>query len=184
MSQRTDAGEPRNAMMITGGIVLVSFRPILRLPRMVSFAGAAGCLLAMFVVNPTFGLAALAIVVVFYGLLVRRTLDHSMADVHRGPVHRGSVHQRRALTLLCSRQLLRVARALLCAIGLWVVAVGCSASSRVADPTPFSTSGTSGSLPSRCKTLTERFWWTQTNGSVVSWRTHWPPLNFLEPSTL
>jgi len=122
MSQRTDAGEPRNAMMITGGIVLaalmvrdlnaiaplitmfflitytminvvvfveqtlglVSFRPILRLPRMVSFAGAAGCLLAMFIVNPTFGLAALAIVVVFYGLLVRRTLDHSMADVRSG----------------------------------------------------------------------------------------------------
>ncbi|WP_218919341.1 amino acid permease [Longibacter salinarum] len=122
MSQRTDAGEPRNAMMITGGLVLaalmvrdlnaiaplitmfflitytminvvvfveqtlglVSFRPILRLPRTVSFAGAAGCLLAMFIVNPTFGLAALAIVVVFYGVLVRRTLDHSMADVRSG----------------------------------------------------------------------------------------------------
>ena len=93
MSQRTDAGEPRNAMMITGGIVLVSFRPILRLPRMVSFAGAAGCLLAMFVVNPTFGLAALAIAVVFYGLLVRRPLDHSMADVHCGPVHCGPVYR-------------------------------------------------------------------------------------------
>lgn len=122
MSRRTDSGEPRNAMLVTGGIVLtalmvrdlnaiaplitmfflitytminvvvfveqtlglVSFRPLLRIPRVVSFAGAAGCILAMFIVNPTFGLTALAIVVVFYGILVRRTLDHSMADVRSG----------------------------------------------------------------------------------------------------
>ena len=122
IAQRTASGEPRNAMLITGGIVLVtlmvrdlnaiaplitmfflitytminvvvfveqtlglvSFRPLLRIPRLVSFAGAAGCILAMFIVNPTFGLAALAVVVGFYGILVRRTLDHSMADVRSG----------------------------------------------------------------------------------------------------
>lgn len=119
---RTEAGEPRNAMAITAGIVLtalmvrdlnaiaplitmfflitytminlvvfieqslglVSFRPLLHVPRIVSFAGAAGCILAMFIVNPTFGLLALAVVLVFYGLLVRRSLDTDLADVRSG----------------------------------------------------------------------------------------------------
>ena len=122
IARRTRSGEPRNAMLITAGIVLaalmvrdlntiaplitmfflitytminvvvfieqsmglVSFRPLLRVPRFVSFVGAAGCLLAMFIINPTFGLVALGVVVVFYSLLVRRSLDTDLADVRSG----------------------------------------------------------------------------------------------------
>lgn len=119
---RTDRGEPRNAIVITGGIVLatlmmrdlnaiaplitmfflitytminfvvfteqtlglVSFRPLLQIPRTVSLLGVVGCLFAMFIVNPTFSLMALAVVILFYGLLLRRSLSTDVADVRSG----------------------------------------------------------------------------------------------------
>ncbi len=103
-------GEPRRAMMLTGGIVLVglmlrdlnviaplitmfflitytvinvvllaesslglmSFRPTLRLPRIVPLLGAVGCLFAMFIVNATFGLVAVAVVTGLYLWIVWR----------------------------------------------------------------------------------------------------------------
>ena len=122
IAARTDRGEPRNAILITGGIVLatlmvrdlnaiaplitmfflitytminfvvfteqtlglVSFRPLLQIPRTVSFLGVVGCLFAMFIVNPTFSLIALSVVVLFYGLLLRRSLATDVADVRSG----------------------------------------------------------------------------------------------------
>jgi hypothetical protein len=63
---------------------LVSFRPLLQIPRVVSFAGVVGCLFAMFIVNPTFSLVALAIVVGVYGLLLRRSLEADLSDVRSG----------------------------------------------------------------------------------------------------
>jgi len=121
-AKRSKAGEPRNAMWVTGGIVfcalllrdlnaiaplitmfflityamlnvvvlieqslgLVSFRPLLRVPRIIPLLGAAGCLLAMFIVNPIFSLVAVVIVVVFYGILTRRRLEAPFADVRSG----------------------------------------------------------------------------------------------------
>jgi hypothetical protein len=122
VSARTDRGEPRNAILVTGGIVLatlmlrdlnaiaplitmfflitytminfvvfteqtlglVSFRPLLQIPRVVSFAGVVGCLFAMFIVNPTFSLVALTIVVGVYALLLRRSLEADLSDVRSG----------------------------------------------------------------------------------------------------
>jgi len=122
VSARTDRGEPRNAILVTGVIVLatlmvrdlnaiaplitmfflitytminfvvfteqtlglVSFRPLLQIPRVVSFAGVVGCLFAMFIVNPTFSLVALAIVVGIYALLLRRSLEADLSDVRSG----------------------------------------------------------------------------------------------------
>ena len=122
VSARTERGEPRNAILVTGGIVLatlllrdlnaiaplitmfflitytminfvvfteqtlglVSFRPLLQIPRTVSFAGVVGCLFAMFIVNPTFSLVALAIVVGVYALLLRRSLEADLSDVRSG----------------------------------------------------------------------------------------------------
>jgi amino acid transporter len=122
LAERTNRGEPRNAIFITGAIVfaalmvrdlnaiaplitmffmitymminfvvfteqtlgLVSFRPLLQIPRVVSFFGVVGCLFAMFIVNPTFSLIALAVVVGFYALLLRRTLETELADVRSG----------------------------------------------------------------------------------------------------
>jgi hypothetical protein len=63
---------------------LVSFRPLLQIPRTVSLLGVVGCLFAMFIVNPTFSLIALSVVVLFYGLLLRRSLATDVADVRSG----------------------------------------------------------------------------------------------------
>jgi uncharacterized membrane protein len=122
ISARTERGEPRNAILVTGAIVLatlmvrdlnaiaplitmfflitytminfvvfteqtlglVSFRPLLQIPRTVSFVGVVGCLFAMFIVNPTFSLVALAIVVGIYALLLRRSLEADLSDVRSG----------------------------------------------------------------------------------------------------
>jgi len=97
-------GEPRRAMLVTGGIVLaglllrdlnliaplitmffliaymvinvvllaesslglMSFRPTLRLPRLIPLAGALGCLFAMFIINATFSLVAVGVVAGIY----------------------------------------------------------------------------------------------------------------------
>lgn len=122
LSHKSESGEPRNAMWLTGGIVLaalmlrdlnavapmitlfflityavinvvvlieqslglVSFRPRLRLPRMISLLGAVGCLFAMFTINPAFSLVAVVVVLLLYGLLVRRSLDAPFGDVRSG----------------------------------------------------------------------------------------------------
>ena len=71
-------------VFIEGQLGLVSFRPTLRIPQFVPLAGLAGCLLAMFVVNPAFALAAVVVVVGFYGYLLRRQLDAPYGDVRSG----------------------------------------------------------------------------------------------------
>lgn len=63
---------------------LVSFRPTLSLPRWVALAGTAGCLLAMFVVNPVFGLVAVVVVLGVYAYLIHRQLAAPYGDVRSG----------------------------------------------------------------------------------------------------
>ena len=122
LSKTTEKGEPRNALWLTGGIVLaalmlrdlnavapmitlfflityaminvvvvieqslglVSFRPTFRVPRIIPLIGAVGCLFAMFIVNPAFSLVAVTVVLVFYGILVRRSLKAPFGDVRSG----------------------------------------------------------------------------------------------------
>jgi solute carrier family 12 (sodium/potassium/chloride transporter), member 2 len=119
---RTSSGEPRNAMLFTGFLVLaglmlrnlnaiaplitmfflvtygminvvvfieqslrlVSFRPLLRIPRPVSFIGAAGCIFAMFIVNPVFGIVALLVVLLLHAYLVKKHLKAPYGDVRSG----------------------------------------------------------------------------------------------------
>ena len=119
---KTPTGEPRNAMLLTGAIVLgalmlrnlnavaplitmfflityaminivvlieqhlglVSFRPLFRLPRFVALIGAAGCIFAMFVVNPLFSIISLIIVVVLHALLIRKHLRAPFGDMRSG----------------------------------------------------------------------------------------------------
>ena len=71
-------------VFVEGQLGLVSFRPTLRVPQFVPLAGLVGCLLAMFVVNPTFALAAVVVVVAFYGFLLRRQLEAPYGDVRSG----------------------------------------------------------------------------------------------------
>ncbi|MGK7312626.1 MAG: amino acid permease [Candidatus Longimicrobiales bacterium M2_2A_002] len=122
LSVRTRTGEPRNALYLTGAIVLaalmlrslnavapmitmfflityaminvvvfleqsmglVSFRPLFRIPRLVSGIGALGCIFAMFVVNPAFSLVAVAVVLGIHAILIRRKLEAPFGDVRSG----------------------------------------------------------------------------------------------------
>jgi amino acid transporter len=122
LGQLTAAGEPRNAMIVTGILVfgglllrdlnavaplitmfflityamlnvvvlieqslgLLSFRPLLRVPRIIPLLGLIGSVFAMFIVNPTFSLVAVVVVLIFYGVLTRRHLDAPFEDVRSG----------------------------------------------------------------------------------------------------
>jgi solute carrier family 12 (sodium/potassium/chloride transporter), member 2 len=68
-------------VLLEQGLGLVSFRPLLRIPRAVALIGAVGCIFAMFVINPVFSLIALAVVVAFYTYLTRRRLAAPYGDV-------------------------------------------------------------------------------------------------------
>ena len=65
-------------------LAVVSFRPRLRLHWMVPTVGAMGCLFAMFVVNATFSMVALAVTFVIYTILMRRKLEDPADDVRSG----------------------------------------------------------------------------------------------------
>ncbi|MFW6193750.1 MAG: Na-K-Cl cotransporter, partial [Gemmatimonadota bacterium] len=122
LERRTEAGEPRNAMLVTGVVLflsmlmrdlnavaplitmfflvtyamlngvllleqslgLVSFRPRMEVPRWVPLAGLVGSLFAMFIINPTLGWVSIVVVLVFYGVLLRRRLEAPFADVRSG----------------------------------------------------------------------------------------------------
>lgn len=71
-------------VLIEQSLDLVSFRPLMRVPSGVPLAGAAGCVFAMFIINPVFSLVAVATVLVFYGYLVRRQLTPPYGDVRSG----------------------------------------------------------------------------------------------------
>ena len=71
-------------VFVEGRLGLVSFRPLFSIPQLVPLLGLTGCLLAMFVVNPTFGLAAVVIVVVVYWLLIRRKIEAPYGDLRSG----------------------------------------------------------------------------------------------------
>lgn len=119
---RTAKGEPRNALLLTGTIVLaalmlrnlnaiaplitmfflityatinvvvlieqslklVSFRPLLRIPRFVPIIGTAGCLFAMFIVNVVFGGIAIAVVIALHTYLVHKRIKAPFGDVRSG----------------------------------------------------------------------------------------------------
>jgi hypothetical protein len=71
-------------MLIESSLGLVSFRPTLRLPRIVPLLGTAGCLFAMFIVNPTFSLLAWGAVLGLYFWIMQRRLDRRADDVRSG----------------------------------------------------------------------------------------------------
>jgi amino acid transporter len=68
-------------VLLEQGLGLVSFRPLLRIPRAVALVGAVGCIVVMFIVNPLFSLIAFAVVVAVYGYLSRRHLSAPYGDV-------------------------------------------------------------------------------------------------------
>jgi len=71
-------------VFVEGRLGLVSFRPLFAIPQLVPFLGLAGCRLAMFVVNPAFGLVAVVIVVAVFWLLTRRHIEAPYGDLRSG----------------------------------------------------------------------------------------------------
>lgn len=61
-----------------------SFRPSLKIPRWVSFFGAIGCGVVMFLINLKFGLIALVIVVGVYWVLIRQNINFYSPDIRSG----------------------------------------------------------------------------------------------------
>ncbi len=66
---------------ITG---IVSFRPKLKIPLIVSLFGAIGCFYAMFLINQSFSVIAIAVTVLIYILLARRHSHNNSPDIRRG----------------------------------------------------------------------------------------------------
>lgn len=71
-------------VLIEQSLGLLSFRPLLRVPRIIPLLGLIGSVFAMFIVNPTFSLVAVFVVLIFYGVLTRRHLTAPFEDVRSG----------------------------------------------------------------------------------------------------
>ncbi|MFC1976048.1 amino acid permease [Chloroflexota bacterium] len=63
---------------------LVSFRPLLQVPRLVPIIGVAGCIVVMFLIAPIFSLVAIVVTILLYAYLSRRQLQAPWSDVRSG----------------------------------------------------------------------------------------------------
>ncbi len=70
-------------VLIEDVLQLSSFRPTFSVPRIVPLLGAAGSIFAMFIVNPTFGIVAVAVVVAVHGWVLRQGVRRT-DDVRSG----------------------------------------------------------------------------------------------------
>lgn len=68
-------------LYIEQSLDLPSFRPIMRIPRIVPLLGSIGSLVVMFIVSPTFSIISLVIVLAVYMWLVRRHVEAPFEDV-------------------------------------------------------------------------------------------------------
>ena len=71
-------------VLIEQTLGMVSFRPTFKIPRLVPFIGMVGCIFVMFLIDPTFGLIAVVLVLAIYGFLARRNLQALHTDVRSG----------------------------------------------------------------------------------------------------
>jgi len=71
-------------VLIEQRLELPSFRPMLKVPILVPLIGTIGCFLVMFIINPTVSLIALAVVIAFYAMLLKKVLISTKGDVRSG----------------------------------------------------------------------------------------------------
>jgi solute carrier family 12 (sodium/potassium/chloride transporter), member 2 len=71
-------------VLVEQSLGLVSFRPLLRIPRGVALVGFVGSILVMFIIGPVFGLVAVGVVLGLYAYLIRRQLTAPHGDVRSG----------------------------------------------------------------------------------------------------
>lgn len=70
--------------LIESSLGLMSFRPTMKLPRVVPLFGVVGCTFAMFIVNPTFSLVAWGVVFAIYAWILKRGVHRPVDDVRSG----------------------------------------------------------------------------------------------------
>jgi solute carrier family 12 (sodium/potassium/chloride transporter), member 2 len=70
--------------LVESSLGLMSFRPTMKLPRVVPLFGVVGCTFAMFIVNPTFSLVAWGVVIAIYVWILKRGVDRPVDDVRSG----------------------------------------------------------------------------------------------------
>ena len=68
-------------VLVEGSLGLVSFRPTLRISRLVPLFGLSGCIFSVFVVSPVFGMVAVGLTVAFWIWLKRRGVQSAGEDV-------------------------------------------------------------------------------------------------------
>lgn len=68
-------------VLFESSLGLVSFRPTLRIPRLVPLVGLVGCIFSMFIVNAIFGLLSVGLVIMFYVWIQRRGRHAASDDV-------------------------------------------------------------------------------------------------------
>jgi solute carrier family 12 (sodium/potassium/chloride transporter), member 2 len=71
-------------VLVEQSLGLVSFRPLLRVPRGVPLVGLVGSILVMFIISPVFGLVAVGVVLGLYSYLIRRQVTAPYGDVRSG----------------------------------------------------------------------------------------------------
>ncbi len=71
-------------VFIEQSMKIISFRPTFKIPRLVSFAGAAGSLFIMFLINPIFSFIGIVTIVALYIWLARRELKAEWGDIRGG----------------------------------------------------------------------------------------------------
>ncbi len=70
--------------LVESSLGLVSFRPTMKLPRIVPLLGVLGCTFAMFIVNAAFSLVAWGVVFAIYIWILKRGVDRPADDVRSG----------------------------------------------------------------------------------------------------
>lgn len=68
-------------LLLEESLRLISFRPTLRFNIVVPLLGAVGCVFAMFIVNPTFGVVAVLTVIGIYGWIMQRGVKANVGDM-------------------------------------------------------------------------------------------------------
>lgn len=71
-------------VLIEQTLGLISFRPLFRVPILVPLIGLIGCIFAMFLINPSFSLVAIVVIIGLYSYLVKRRLNSPWSDVRSG----------------------------------------------------------------------------------------------------
>lgn len=64
-------------VLLEGSLGLVSYRPTLQVPLIIPLLGLVGCMFSMFIVNPTFGLISVSMVIGLYLFIRSRTSPRS-----------------------------------------------------------------------------------------------------------